>query len=147
MDRLAPWAALVALVALMVAPALSDPPVDGFPLSTYPMFAVDRGKQATIATAVGLTASGEVERLSPALLAGADEPILAVRTAELMVRSDAAAGWCIEVAARVAQAGHKHAELLVVQVRQETHNVVATVVDGAEPLAIQVHAECRVGRR
>lgn len=144
------------VVALMVAPALGNSPADGFPLSTYPMFAADRGREATIATAVGLTASGEVERLTPVLLAGTDEPILAVRTADLAVSTGDSGQWCEEVATRVARAMPEAGgadqgkpdqdQVLVVQVRRETHDVTATVVDGAEPLAIEVHAECRVDR-
>jgi hypothetical protein len=148
MDRLVPWAAGVVLVALMSAPALVDPPADGFPLSTYPMFAADPGEQVTLATAVGRTRGGDRIRLSPRILAGADEPILAVRTARVAVGSGAAAVWCDEVAARSVGLSTSSGEMIErVEVVSETHHVRDTLVNGRDPLRIEVHAECEVTSR
>lgn len=142
MDRLVPWLAVAVLVGLMVSPALREPPQDGFPVSTYPMFATDRGEVVTIDTAVAITADEEMKRLTPRLLAGADEPILAVRTASDMVARGQAQPWCEEIAERVARQP-QHA-VVAVEVRTEIHDVMASVLDAAEPVAVEVHARCPV---
>lgn len=134
------------VLAMVVAwPALRRPPTDGFPLSTYPMFATDRGREARVATAVGLTAHGERVRLSPELLAGTDEPMIAVGAARDAV-SDAGSPetWCAEVARRVA-AGRPGVERIDVVV--EEHDAVAHFADDADPLAVDVRATCDVPAR
>lgn len=146
MDRWAPWLAAVVLVAAMAIPALSDPPRDGFPLSTYPMFATDRGEQVAVATGVGILGTGEMQRLSPTLLAGANEPILAVRTATNAVNEGRSDSWCVEIAERLA-ASSTHIDVVSVEVRTEVHDVMASVLDGAEPRSIDVHARCPVNDR
>jgi hypothetical protein len=115
-------------------------------MSTYPMFATDRGSRTTVSTAVGTTSTGEQVRLSPHLLAGTEEPILAVRTARFMVNHDPE-GWCEEVARRVAThplgraADDPVVEVVVVT---ETHDAVATLTEDAAPVGILVHATCEV---
>lgn len=143
MERLVPWLAAVVLVGAMAAPALSDPPRDDFPLSTYPMFATHRGDQVEIPTAVGVGADGEIMRLSPGLLAGANEPILAVRTAATAVGTGEAASWCAEVSRRLHDDGG-YPGITKIEVRTERHDVLGTVIDGDDPLAIDVHAQCGV---
>jgi hypothetical protein len=145
MHRWGPRIVTLVVVAAMVAPAVSTRPSDGFPFSTYPMFAVDRGSRTTISTAVGLTAAGAEVRLSPRLLAGADEAILAVRTARAMVNRDPE-GWCREVADRVALDRRATAPDPVVAVRvvTETHDGVATLTEDAPPVGVLVHATCEV---
>ena len=130
--------AVLVLVALVMAwPALRRPPTDGFPLSTYPMFADDRGDTSTIATAVGITDDGEVARLSPEELSGSDEPMQAISTAAAAVREGRAEVWCAQVASRITDG-----DIAVVQVRRETHDVVAHFTDDAEPLEVEVVTTC-----
>lgn len=135
--------AVVVAVALVTAwPALRRPPTDGFPLSTYPMFASDRGDTSTISTAVGVTVDGEVVRLSPEILAGTDEPMQAVSTAADAVRDGRAGDWCAQVARRIDDDA-----VVAVEVRRETHDVIAHFTDDAEPLDVEVVATCEVDGR
>jgi hypothetical protein len=134
--------AVLVLVALVMAwPALRRPPTDGYPLSTYPMFADDRGDTSTIATAVGITVDGDEARLSPEELSGSDEPMQAISTAAAAVREGRAAGWCAQVARRVTDP-----DISAIQVRRETHDVVAHFTDDAEPIEVEVVAACEVPR-
>lgn len=136
--------AVLVVVALVTAwPALRRPPTDGFPLSTYPMFASDRGATATIATAVGVDDDGVVVRLSPELLSGTDEPMQAISTAAVAVREGRADTWCDQVADRVAGTRSDVAEVVV---QRETHDVVAHFADDAAPLDVEVVARCEVER-
>lgn len=136
---------VLVVVALVVAwPALRRPPTDGFPLSTYPMFASDRGPESVVATAVGRTAGGERVRLSPQVLAGSDQPMLAVSTARRAVASDDAVRWCEEVARRAVGDERRGEPVVEIEVVVETHDAVAHLVDDAPPLAVEVHATCPV---
>lgn len=154
MTRLLPWAAAAVLVGAMAAPALVDPPTDGFPLSTYPMFAVDRGATTTVVTAVGRTGDGGRTRLSPHLLAGTDEPILAVRTARAAVERGDAALWCDEIAQRVATAspaapatlGERSDAIVGIEVVSERHDARASIATGQGPIDSTIHATCLVDR-
>ena len=131
----------VAVAAMVLAPAFGDPAADGYPLSSYPMFSTDRPVRADLVTVVGVTGAGEAVRLSPELIAGADEPILAAATVASAIRADQSDRLCAEVADRVRAAGPDMAEAVV---RTEHVDVVAHVADGAGPLAVTVHARCPV---
>jgi hypothetical protein len=135
-------AVLIAVALVTAWPALRRPPTDGFPLSTYPMFAADRGDTSTIATAVGLTPDGEVVRLSPEILSGSDEPMQAVSTATDAVRDGRAEAWCDQVAERVSDDA-----VVTVEVRRETHDVIEYFTDDAAPLGVEVVATCQVADR
>jgi hypothetical protein len=145
MHRWGPRVVVIVVVVAMAAPSLSVRPSDDFPISTYPMFAVDRGARTAVSTAMGVTASGAEVRLSPRLLAGADEPILAVRTARVMVNRDPG-GWCAEVAGRVATDARATGPDPVVTIRvvTETHDAVATLTEDAPPVGVLEHATCEV---
>lgn len=139
---------MLVLVALVVAwPALRRPPTDGFPLSTYPMFASDRGPVSVVATAVGRTADGARLRLSPELLAGSDEPMLAISTARRAVGAGDEVAWCAEVALRVSRSAGGGDRIAEVEVVVETHDAVAHLVDDAPPLDVEVRAACPVPPR
>ncbi|MFP4513869.1 MAG: hypothetical protein ACLFRV_13055 [Acidimicrobiales bacterium] len=150
MNRWGPRAFAAVIVAAMVAPAVLDPPRDGFPLSTYPMFAFDRGSVTSVTTAVGVTDADERVRLSPYLLAGADEAILAVRTARIAVAEENPDRWCEEVASRVAAlpgAVVSSERVVTIEVVTETHDAVATLAGTAEPLRVVPHVTCPVEPR
>ena len=122
---------------LVLAPLLRAPRDDTYPLSTYPMFATDRGSVHAIPTAVEIADDGSVVRLSPSLIAGTDEVVLASVTVARAVRRGEADALCSEILARVGP-GRR------LEVRSETIDVVAHVVEGANPSAVTVHAECGV---
>ena len=127
-------ASLVAAVVVL-SPMLREPTDDTYPLSTYPMFAFDRGAEHNIATAVEIDADGSVRRLSPTLIAGTDEVILASVTVTRSINRGEADLLCAEIAERLGPGR-------TVEVRLETVDVVAFIADGAEPTAIDVKARC-----
>jgi hypothetical protein len=134
-----------AVAAVVLAPGVIPSLADDFPLSTYPMFAVDRGPTSVIPTAVGWTEAGSRVRLSPYLLAGTSEPIHAVRTARVEVAGGRSADWCDEIARRAAtRPPRQHDRVVSIEVVTETHDALATVTAGAEPIRVAVHASCSV---
>jgi hypothetical protein len=94
----------VAVILAMLSPILRRPPVDSFPLSTYPMFASPRTPSSTITTVLGVRASGEGETLSPTLIAGDPWINLAVNSVAAAKRGGASSlrALCRSVAERVA---------------------------------------------
>jgi hypothetical protein len=82
--------------------ASGDAP-DGLPLSTYPMFARDRGRVVEQPTVVAMSPGGEVARLSPETIAGTDQVMQAARAVQHAVGAGPAAtrALCEEVAGRV----------------------------------------------
>lgn len=140
------YGVLAIVVAVMLAPPLWPPADDSFPLSTYPMFSTDRGERSSVATVVGLDAAGDEHRLSPGLVGGSDEPMLAVATAARAARQGRAAGerLCEQVAARVAASGRDGLDRVALQV--ETYDPVAHFTGGRGRLATRVLATCDVER-
>ena len=60
--------ASIALLALTLSPVVREPTDDGFPLSTYPMFATERPTELSMVYALGVTRSGERRYLRPFLI-------------------------------------------------------------------------------
>ena len=139
--HLVPYAvALVAVVAVL-APMFRSPAPDSFPLSTYPMFAHDRGDHTWLDTVIGRDANGEPIRLSPGLISGSDEPVLASATVTRAIAADAASTLCTHVAERVREGGAD--DVVTVQVVSERHDLDRFTPD--EPLERVVHVACEAG--
>ena len=130
-------------VAVLLWPAVDPTPSDGFPVSTYPMFARRSGPVVRLATVVGLDADGHVHRLDPHTIGGGDEVVLASEQVRLAVAEGAAsvAALCGEVAARVEDPFIER-----VEVRTEVRDAVADVRARRPPLDVEVHARCPVGQ-
>ena len=130
---------LVGVIAVgVMSPLARDPHDDSFPLSTYPMFAANRGNEHWIPTVVEVRVGGGTTRLTPELIAGTDEVVLASVTVERAVRNGQAEDLCREVAGRLGSGRYA-------RVQSERHDVVDLVANGAMPLAVEVHAECTGG--
>ena len=123
------------VAAAVLSPLARDPQSDTYPLSTYPMFATNRGEEHRIPTVVEVLDGGVTKRLSPELIAGTDELVLTAVTVSRAVRDGQAEALCGEVADRLG-AGRR------ARVQTERHNVIDLVAEGAPPLAVDVHAEC-----
>jgi hypothetical protein len=110
---------------------------DGFPLSTYPMFARDRGRLVEVPTVVAVR-EGEVERLNPTAIAGTDQVIEASVVVGDAVRAGpaAAAALCDDVLARAGDVDE-------VQVVVERHDAVRWAAGDDEPDERRVVASCR----
>ncbi|MGH9228089.1 MAG: hypothetical protein ACRD07_05035 [Acidimicrobiales bacterium] len=128
----------VAAVAVPGVRLLASPDApDGFPLSTYPMFAHDPGRVAVLPTAVVITPSGDVERLSPETIAGTDQVIQAATTVRRAIDRGGAASvaLCRDIAARVEGAG-------TVAVVVEEHDAIAWSAGEREPRRRRTVADC-----
>lgn len=126
------------------------PAADSYPLSTYPMFSRDRGARSEVATFVGRDGEGAPRRLSPTLIGGTDEPMLAVATAARAARgpADEQVRRCAQVAARVARSPRAELAAVVEVVLQvERHDPVAFVTGArTRPESVRVLARCGVPR-
>ena len=138
-----PWAWTVAVltVGAVVAPLLRGPAHDSFPLSTYPMFSNEKAGEAVIATVVGVEPDGTFRTLSPEIIAGTDEVILAAETVNRAVGTGPAraTGLCHDVAARLGDRAARLTEVAVVTARYDT---VAYLRGDERPLDVVVHARC-----
>ena len=94
------WAYVVSVcaVALVFSPVLRPSQRDSYPLSTYPMFSYDRGRESSLPTAVGVTADGAMLRLSPELISGGYEPVRAFATVEASIANGDTEVLCEEIA-------------------------------------------------
>ncbi|MGK3995904.1 hypothetical protein [Sorangium sp. So ce1024] len=142
------YAVTAGLVLLMLAPMFRRPPVDSFPLSTYPMFSWGRrDARTTVERAVGVDARGGRRPIPPRLV-GSEEVLQARATLAQSIRQGARAAraLCRGIASRVAgQPGH--ADIVKVEIRTDTFDAIA-FFDGHEtPLDSKLHATCKVGAR
>jgi hypothetical protein len=133
--------AAVALVVL--SPALRPSSRDGVPLSDYPMFAAEVGRTAAVDTATGQRADGSTVTLSPELISGTSEVILAVSTVANAVAAgtDRTDRLCAEIAARVAG---QHADIAQIRIATETYDAVDWFSGTTAPSAVEVRATCPV---
>lgn len=122
----------------MFAPLLVER--DSFPHSTYPMFSHRLARTSYLPTAVGVTASGELRRLSPELISGGYEPIHAFVTVDTAIARGDSASLCAEIAARVSDRGPR--DITAIEVVTETHDSVEWFKGDKVPAHRQVHARC-----
>lgn len=147
-SRLFAYGAMVLVVGAVVSPVIASRPKDGFPLSTYPMFARNRGRDATLSRVVALLDTGDRVVLSPRYLGSRD-----VLQAESLLNRALGAGdgpsreVCGEIAARVEQERDLAAarEVLVLRLKVDTIDwfVDADAATRSETVVVR----CPVGAR
>ncbi|WP_106089598.1 hypothetical protein [Enhygromyxa salina] len=132
----------------MLSPVLRQPPLDGFPLSTYPMFSTARPAISEFPTLLGVTSSGEREVLSPALISGDPWAILAFETVRTAKRGGKRRrrALCEAVAARVADDDERAGVYAQIVFVTETYDAPAYFFGDTNPRSIKVHATCPVPR-
>ena len=120
--------ASLVLLACVAWPLVRDPRDDGFPLSTYPMFAVERPTTLTMDYALGVTAAGERRILSPRL-AGTGEVLQAYALFERAVHGprDELQRLCTQIAARVAR-DDDYRDVVAVRIVTGQHDAIDTLV-------------------
>lgn len=98
--------ASIVLVGVTLSPVLRNPVDDGFPLSTYPMFATVRTTELTMSYAVGVARSGERRTLRPSLI-GSGEVLQAYTIVARAVGGGAGTqqALCREIAERIRASG------------------------------------------
>jgi hypothetical protein len=111
------------LVGATLSPVVRDPADDGFPLSTYPMFAFPREVVQTIDYAIGETGSGERRAIAPELV-GTREVLQAHAViADAAAAGDAAlAALCREIVARAPR------DVASVRIVRGTHDAIAFLI-------------------
>ena len=135
------WAYVVsvAVLTLVFSPVLRPSQRDSYPLSTYPMFSYNRGRESALPTAVGVTLDGQIRRLSPELISGGYEPVRAFATVEASIDNGDTADLCQEIAERTVKGRD---DLVAIEVVTEVHDVVAWFEGHKEPSQRIVHARC-----
>lgn len=148
MTRLAAAIVSVALLAIALEPLLRAPEDDGFPLSTFPMFARPRAATVAISYARGVTAGGARRELTPAQL-GTGEVMQAFAMLQRAVDGGPAArrALCEAIAARVARDAD-YRDVQEVRLLGGTHDAVAFVANDMRGEASRevTHARCEVKR-
>lgn len=146
MSRLLAYAFGTGLVAAVAAPGLRDPSDDGYPLSTYPMFARPRGKPL-LNFIEGVDARGEPVRLPPELVAN-QEVMQAAATVRRAVQAGARGmlRLCERVAERVAVDERFHA-VVEVRIVAARFDPVRYFTVSAEPESRNVRVSCSVERK
>jgi hypothetical protein len=142
MRRVWAYSFSVAVLALVFSPVLRPSQRDSFPLSTYPMFSYDRGRESALPTAVGITGEGQVRRLSPELISGGYEPVRAFATVEASIANGDTADLCREIAQRTSKT--RAADFVAIEVVTEVHDVVAWFEGQKDPSQRIVHARCEL---
>lgn len=134
------------LIALVISPALRDPPVDSFPLSDYPMFSHGRpSPEMTLTHAHGVSEDGERQPLSPIVSSGNREVLQSMMTISNEVHGGRAGPFCLEIAERVAASSDLE-HVVSVELITSTFDAVKYFEEGPEPLHRELHHRCRVSR-
>lgn len=131
-------AVVVAVVLLLSAPVLADR--DGYPLSTYPMYARTRSADVDLVTAQGLDEAGGRHTLSLDIIGVSDDPLIVAGELRAAIGAGRADTNCTEIAART-----DDPLVVAIEVVTERHDVVARTI-GADSLIDRiVHARCETG--
>jgi hypothetical protein len=135
----------IAMIVVTLSPLLRAPIDDGFPLSTYPMFAWKRPTKLSMSYPIGETATGERRYLLPRLIGSGE-----VLQARAIVERAVAKGGreldklCETVAGRVARAS-RFADVVRIRVMSGTHESIDYLVDGKLGVEIE-RKRCEVKR-
>jgi hypothetical protein len=130
MSRLAAAIVSIGLVAAALEPVLRAPVDDGFPLSTFPMFAAPRSPLLEMSYARGVTRDGRLRTLSPDHL-GTGEVLQAFALLQRAVEGgdrDRAA-LCTAIAARVARDA-AYRDVVAIRLVSATQDAVRYLADG-----------------
>jgi hypothetical protein len=118
----------VVLLGATLQPLVRQPTDDGFPLSTYPMFAFTRPTKLTMSYAIGETADRTRHYLAPGII-GSTEVLQARAILQHAVARGGAelASLCARIAARVGEHA-EHADITTIRILTGTHDAVEFLV-------------------
>jgi hypothetical protein len=135
----------VVVLAVVLSPLVRDPRHDGYPLSTYPMFATPRDTRMSISFAVGETADGAHRTLTPMMI-GTPEVLQAAATIARAVGRGGGetAALCERIAAAVAGDGDFE-DVAGIAIVTGEEDAIAYFTDGTRGPE-RVRARCRVVR-
>ena len=145
MERARAYLLSVVLLGAVGWPAFRAPWEDGFPLSTYPMFAQRRGRVHEVVSARAVAADGGAELVPPSLIANA-ETMQAIRTLSRAIRAGEheAERLCERIAGRLA-ADEAWRRSVRVELVTERVDAIDYLAGRAEAELVRVHARCPVG--
>jgi hypothetical protein len=148
MERLHAYAVSAVLLLVMAAPALRTPHDDGFPLSTYPMFAHRRGRTNDVTSAQAVAADASEQPVPPRYVANAETMQAFYRIARAVrAGHDEAQALCEQIAARLPDAQDPAlAHAVRVELVTERVDAIDYLAGRAKPFERRVHASCPVGR-
>jgi len=138
------YVASAIVLGVVAAPALRAPTYDSFPASSYPMFARDRPREATISHVVAISDDGRHRPIPPPLIAN-DEVLQAAATIHAALRRDQAMKLCRDVAERVA-AHPDWVEFTWLEVTRDRYDVITYFEGETKPKSRDTRARCRIQR-
>jgi hypothetical protein len=133
-----------ALIGATLSPLARAPADDGFPLSTYPMFARARPTLVTMSYPLGVTADGGRRYLSPALI-GTGEVLQALAIVERAAGRPAELPKLCEAIARRVAVRPAYADVVAIRVVTGWHEAVELLVRDRIGTEIE-RARCAVPR-
>ena len=113
---------------------------DSYPLSTYPMFSSNRTTREPVDTAVLVSSDGEQSMLSPRIIAGTDEPIIATVTVSNAIANGTADELCADIALRLGPGAIGSIEIITV-----VYDALDWFDGRRDPIERSVHASCPAG--
>ena len=122
MERTRAVVVSLALVGATLWPLVREPYDDGFPLSTYPMFASKRPTKQTYTYALGETRDGQRRTLAP-IVVGTGEVLQALRVIERAAARGELAGLCTTIAKNVVEYD-EFADVVAIRIVTGTHDAV-----------------------
>jgi hypothetical protein len=146
MNRLAVYLVIALAGVAVLWPLVRTPPVDSFPLSTFPMFAQSRPSEIDIDHVVATDAAGTRRVVPPGLLGQSEVLQAKALVAGAVSRGRAASrSLCREVAERLA-AEPAWSSSVRVEVRSDRYRVIEYFDGARDPIASRVHARCALPR-
>lgn len=112
---------------------------DSYPLSSYPMFASDRGTVSTFYGAAGITADGERVTLSARSVGGTGEIVHAAESVRFAIKRGSVDSLCAEIAKRL-----EGDEFVAIEVIGERIDALAWFDGDEVPIESTVYGECNV---
>jgi len=132
----------VGIVGALWAPVVLDR--DGFPLSTYPMYARTRGAQIAFVTAQAVAEDESTTALSLAVIGDSDDPLIVAGELRAAIRAGRAEDACRSIATRARAWNGLPADTATIAVVSERHDVEARIVGEPSLMERTVHAQCEV---
>lgn len=130
-----------AVALAILAPMFRRPPVDGFPLSTYPMFSERlRTPRTTVHHAIAVLPDSRREVIPPKLATGNEAALQAEAVIDGAIRRGTATGLCRRIAARVS--GTRFARAVALEIATSTFDSLAFFSGDRAPRQRVVHARC-----
>lgn len=127
-------------MAIVLSPLLRSESSDSYPISSYPMFARDKGDVVAFTTAVGIDGDGAAHHLSAEILAATSQPVQAAVSVERAVAAGEADRLCDTIASRITES-----DIVSVKVYRGDYDVIAYFDGETSPLDETVYATCEVG--